>query len=144
MKKPSHKNLVTQAKRLAKKRGLTLHPSLLAEYPLGTLFYCLHHDHGVPVEFLDEPLINRVLYVLEFKPAYELPVRFAAMRPVIGKFRDAFNKARDAYNKAWDAFNKARDAFNKARDAFAPALLALWKKDYPDHPKWSVKNGLKF
>ena len=182
-----------KARRLAKKHGLTLHPSLLKQYPLGTPFYCLHHDHGTPVEFLEEPLINRVLFVLNKKRTRELPVRLAAMRLVIGKLpaeptragdacdkaRDAcvkagdacvkagaaydkaraaydkaraaydkagaaYDKARAAYDKARDAYDKARDAYDKARDAYLPKLLALWKKDYPDHPKWTAKNGLEF
>ena len=130
MKNPSHKTEVSEANRIANEYGVTLHPSLLKKYPVGTPFYCLHHAEGTPVEFLEEPLINRVLFVLREKPPEELTVRFAAMRPVLGKLPKAYVKARAAYVKA--------------RDACLPFLLALWEKDYPDHPKWTAKDGLKF
>mgnify|MGYP001563257350 CR=1 FL=1 len=117
---------------LAASKGLTLHPSLLAEYPIGTLFYCLHHDNKIPVEELTEPLINRVRFVLENKPQHELAVRLAAMRPVLDNAKRA----------TLDADYEAKRATLYA-DYEADAV-AQWDEEYPDHPKWTVATGLEF
>lgn len=136
---------------LAASKGITLHPSLLAEYPVGTPFYALHHNEPSPVEFLTEPLINRVRFVLDNKPPHELAVRLAAMRPVLGKLPAAYDTAWAAYDTAWAAvdtawapYDTARAAYDTARAAYAPSLIAQWDEEYPDHPKWTVEAGLTF
>ena len=187
MAQPTKKHLIE----LAKRRGLTLHPSLLKTYPIGTPFYCLHHNNRWPVEFLEEPLAVRLHWILTKKPRGELAVRLKAIRPVKGKLPKTlvkamktygraladYTKARAAHDRAkatyvgihhvttWDAYDKVSGDYGKARSRYDRALndyhraladyaltldgclsdlLALWDKDYPDHPKWSQETGLKF
>ena len=106
---------------LARSKGVTLHESLLVDYPVGTLFYCLHHHESLPVEKLTEPLINRVRFVLNKKGANEIPVRLAAMRPVL---------------------NRAK--CDPLAADYRADVLEQWAEEYPDHPRWTLGEGLDF
>jgi hypothetical protein len=130
---------ILEIQSLALAQGLTLDPSLLKDYPLGTYFWAVHHQ--TIFEPLTEPLANRIEYILTDKAANERAVRLAALRPV--KDAKACDKACATYDKARATYAKARakaydKAYDKACATHDKALLALWAQEYPDHPKWGI------
>ena len=100
--------------------------------PVGSPMWHLHHE-GL-LEWLTEPLINRVKYVQQKKPTPEIETRLRWMTPVLGtlpapiaKAWAAYNKASAAYDKAWAAYDKARAAYDKARAAYDKTRAAYDK-----------------
>jgi hypothetical protein len=134
--KDNQKPEIDEVLQLAKDQGITLDPCLLRDYPLGTLFWPIHHQKLI--EPLEEPLVNRVRYILTEKPKDERKIRLRALRPVqdVNNLPDIFVKARAEYVKA-------RAECDKARAECGKDLLAQWDKEYPDHPAWD-RNGLIF
>ena len=97
--------------------------------PVGSPMWHLHHE-GL-LEWLTEPLINRVAYVRAAKSADEIETRLRWMTPVLGtlpstvvRARAAYDEARAASDEAWAAYIKARAAYVKARAASVKALAA--------------------
>ena len=113
---------------LAAKQGITLDPCLLKDYPLGTVFWAVHHS--VMVEPLTEPLANRIEYILTEKDAHERAIRLTALRPM------------KVVPKKWA---KASAEWAKADAEWAKADgLKQWDAEYPEHPAWNAKTGLVF
>jgi hypothetical protein len=132
----------------------TLHPSLTNEYPLGTLFWAIHH--AVICEPLTEPLANRIEYIQTQKPEHERETRLAAIRPVLHpeKLPTGFCDALAASVRALADYDQnlisaklaaaTHLAYFHAHDACLPDLLKQWAEEYPDHPAWDEKTGLVF
>ena len=126
-------NLELQA--LASTQGITLDPTLLEDYPIGTWFWAIHHE--VVAEPLTEPLANRIKFILTRKNASERKVRLAALRPV--KNPGAIAPAQKAYSEATVAAGKAceeaiaaagkayEEATAPAGKAYEEAIAPAWK-----------------
>ena len=146
--------------KVADAQGVILDSSLLEEYPIGTFFWCVHHD--TIVEPLNVPLVNRIACILIEKPADQRQIRLAALRPV--KDQSVVATAWKAYNEAIDAAQKAYefcvlprptaptevpcwkvrdDAYIAARKVFNEVCFDQWTAEYPGHPAWGER-GLKF
>ena len=93
--------------------------------PVGSPMWHLHHEELL--EWLTEPLINRVEYVRAAKPAAEIETRLRWMKPVLGTLPAPVVKAWAAYGKAWAAYGKARAAYDKATAAYEQAWAAYGK-----------------
>jgi hypothetical protein len=121
---------------LATKQGITLDPCLLKDYPLGTVFWAVHHS--VMAEPLTEPLANRIEYILTEKDASERAIRLTALRPmkvVPGKLAKAsaeWDKAYAKWDKAYAKLAKASAKWDKA-SAEWDKVSAEWDKAYA---KW--------
>ena len=159
---------ITKCDMLAASKNITLDPLLLEEYPVGTLFWAVHHDRIV--EPLCDPLVDRLEYVLQNKPSFELPVRLAAIRPVkhpellpkeLVVLTAAAVTAVQAYRKAVDdavgddvvlkpacfqASSCAEDAISAyecSLNTHFDELCALWLEEYPAHPPMTRFGGLR-
>lgn len=96
---------------------------------VGEFFFLLHH--GVLVEWLKEPLANRVRYVLTQKLKHQRLVRLTEMTPVLNvpehlaDARKAYSDAGKAYGETWKAYIEARKVYNEARKAYNEAWDAV-------------------
>ena len=95
----------------------TTHP------PVGAAMWHLHHSVDA-IEFLTEPLVNRVAYIRAHKPADEIETRLRWLTPVQGSLPAASDKTAAAYVKARAASDKAAAASDKARAAYDKAAAA--------------------
>jgi tetratricopeptide (TPR) repeat protein len=99
----------------------------------------VHHD--TLAEPLRGPIVERVDWIINHKPAHEIPTRLKWLYPVLSevppaiveasaaldKARAAYDKASAAYERAWDAPGKARAVYDKARAALDKAWAAYNK-----------------
>ena len=143
---------ITKCDMLAASKNITLDPLLLLEYPVGTLFWAVHHDRIV--EPLCDPLVDRLEYVLQNKLSFELPTRLAAIRPVkhpellpkeLVALAAAAVTAVQAYRKAVDvqAAADAIGAYECFLNTHFGELAALWLEEYPAHPPMTRFGGLR-
>ena len=126
----------TELQALASAQGITLDPSLLIEYPIGTWFWCIHHQ--IIAEQLNEPLANRIEFILTQKDVSERKIRLDALRPVknpiaVAAAYETCNEVeaplRKAYvevrGAAWKAYSEAMKIITFVRDgAMAKGELA--------------------
>lgn len=135
---------------LAKSCDIMLDPVLLIDYPVGTYFWAVHHN--IVMEELDEPLINRLAYILNYKLWHEHKARIKAIRPVQDPVRLASTLvAYDAsVSPVWEALAKGRDrslnetnrVWEESRRLYNEYLLPQWNEEYPDHPMFYPDVGL--
>lgn len=136
-----------------------LDPILLVDYPLGTLFWCIHHESMVGE--LRYPLRNRIEMIHDLKPPGEWPIRFEALRPVkepgkippvvaaavalkarcATEFETAFATEPRAFDDYMDYMVAERGA-RGAILAHYSQLLAQWDSEYPGHPEFRPETGL--
>ena len=145
---------ITEVEALAASKNLHLDPPLLVDYPIGTLFWCIHH--ALVVEPLYCPLVDRLEFILEYKPVSEHAVRLQALRPVKhpellpGELvEDA--QAEIAARAAYVADPRAESARAESMRTllvlewdthhYHSKLLKQWAKEYPDHPRFDLKRG---
>jgi tetratricopeptide (TPR) repeat protein len=92
-----------------------------------------HLHHQQLHEMVNEPIQNRIDYIMKHKPEHERITRLEWLRPVLflevprEKAWAAYDKARAAYDKARAAYDKARAAYDKARAAYKKAWAAYDK-----------------
>ena len=153
------KNCTLDPLLLAASKNCTLDPLLLEEYPVGTLFWAVHHDRIV--EPLCDPLVERLEYVLQNKPQHELPVRLEAIRPVkntarlptglvelaaatvtaVQEYRAAVAAAVEN-DGAVDAVRASVRAYERYLNTHFDELCAQWLEEYPCHPMMTRFGGL--
>ena len=84
--------------------------------PVGSPMWHLHHE-GL-MEWLTEPLVDRVNYVEKYKAETEIETRLRWMTPVLGTLPASVVKARAAYDEARAVYTKALAAHDTARAAY--------------------------
>mgnify|MGYP001604131148 CR=1 FL=1 len=100
------------------------------------------HDDQL-LDFLSEPIENRIAFIKESKLPSEVPLRLRLLKKVKGKLPAAYVKASAAYDKAYTAYDKASAAYDKAYDDYLPEIEALHKKECADCP-WSSEQQTIF
>lgn len=101
---------------------------------IGKLYWHIHHK--TLYERTTEPIANRIAYIKENKPSFEVPTRLRLLKPVknvraLKRIEQAIATAQKAYNEAiapaWKAYNEAIATAQKA-------LEELHKQECPNCP----------
>jgi len=87
-----------------------------------TIYWHIHHHRLL--EFLTEPIEDRIAYIKAEKPMYEVETRLRWMTPVQGGLPTGLVKAGAAYVKAWAAYDEAQAAYDEAQAAYDEAWAA--------------------
>jgi hypothetical protein len=121
----TNKELVLKS---AKAQGLSIPRVLLKKHKVGTLFWAIHHSNLV--EATDEPIINRVDYILNGKSSHERKIRLAAMRPV--KNPDKVKEIQSASNAVIEELHCQRRVLTRSEEVKRDeALKALGDRPVP-------------
>ncbi len=102
-----------------------------------------HVHHEVLLEPLTEPLENRIAYIKEHKPKYEIQLRLSLLKlvqhpeklPV--EWQEACQKREEADQKRQEAYQKRQEADQKRQEAYQKyksEIEALHKIECPDCP----------
>ena len=92
---------------------------------VGSPVWLCHHETFI--ELLEEPVENRINYILMSKPPGEQARRLREFRPVLGSLPDELNKARAELDKARAECDKADAEWDKA--------YAEWDRAYAELDK---------
>jgi len=102
----------------------------------GEPWRCLHHrelfEYATTWQYpdnADEPVLNRIVYVLKNKPEAEISVRLQEMKPWTLKLPKKLVQAHTAYDQARTALDQAYAAYDQA-----PSTIRAMKKAWPDLP----------
>ena len=94
--------------------------------PEGPLVFAWLVHHKQLVEVLDEPIVNRVDYILAHKPSREIETRLEWLRPVKSQLPEYIEAWKECY-EAWKAYNEARKTYKEARKVYYK-LRKVWCK----------------
>lgn len=133
----------------------------------------VHHDRGVPIEVLDEPIENRVKWIKNTKPEHEIETRLRALKPIhvqlpkevadrVQDLIDALKEyqaarilvdnwphwrvgpiTEEAFKRISDAEHAVYKADDRLRDAQVAHMDEL-KALMPMGIDWTPERGLKF
>ena len=112
-----------------------------------------HLHHNSLIDFLTEPIENRIKYIKENKPKAEIELRLKLLKPIKGKLPEEYIKAWQKFYEAKQKYDEAKlkyqEAGQKHEEAWKkyyekvgqtckPQILALHKKECPNCP-WTGK-----
>ena len=138
---------------LAKSQNIDIDESLKLDYPVGTMFWCIHH--AVIVEPLEYPLVNRLEFILKDKPAEQRAIRLQALRPVrqpkllpeeLLASAQVLLAARQRWHTAMTPESaseslRANLLYERAVELHHARLAVQWKLEY-HHPAFRHETGL--
>src|SRR3990167_10405940 len=90
--------------------------------PIKKISWFWHIHHEVLLEFLTEPLKNRIKFIKENKPKNEIKLRLKLMKPIKRKLPKEFSEAGQKYDEA-------KQKYDEARQKYKPQIEALHKAE---------------
>jgi hypothetical protein len=123
---------------LASEQGIVIDPSLLIDYPIGTWFYTIHHE--IVVEKLEEPLLNRIHYILTGMETEQRQIRFDSIRVV--KDQDRIDLTQKIYNETIAPARKIYDeTIASARKIYDESTALAWEiYEIFTAPEWKIRD----